>query len=62
MGYWDDMKAALEAYPVEDVTLEVVDVDFATGTVLNVSEEATLSGSTTTGRSISPTSRCGSRR
>jgi hypothetical protein len=43
MAYFDDMRAALAAYPVTDVELEIVDVVTPTpGNVLNVNEIATF--------------------
>jgi hypothetical protein len=41
MPLFDDMVAAVENYPVDDVVLEIVDVALP-GNVLNVSEEATF--------------------
>ena len=41
MAFFDDMAAALQAYPETCVTLEIVDVSF-TGDVLNANEEATF--------------------
>jgi hypothetical protein len=41
MGFFDDMTAALADYPVNDVSLEIVDVAIP-GDVLNVTEEATF--------------------
>lgn len=41
MGFFDDMTAALATYPVDDVLIEIVDVDFP-DQVLNVNEEATF--------------------
>lgn len=41
MAFFDDMTTALAAYPVTDVTLEIVDVVIP-GSVLNVGEVATF--------------------
>lgn len=41
MAFFDDMTAALAAYPVTDVQLEIVDV-ITPGNVLNVGEQATF--------------------
>jgi hypothetical protein len=41
MGFFDDMTAAVAVYPVDDVLIEIVDVDFP-DQVLNVNEEATF--------------------
>jgi hypothetical protein len=41
MAYFDDMRAALAAYPVTDVELEIVDVD-TPGDALNVDEISTF--------------------
>lgn len=38
MGFFDDMKAALEAYPETDVQLEIVDVFIGGDEVINVGE------------------------
>lgn len=41
MAYFDDMQAALEAYPLTDVQLEIVDVTFP-GSALNTGEVGTF--------------------
>ncbi len=41
MAYFDDMNAALEAYPLTDVQLEIVDVTFP-GSALNTGETGTF--------------------
>lgn len=41
MAFFDDMTAALEAYPETNVTIEIVDV-VLTGSALNVNETATF--------------------
>lgn len=38
MAFFDDMNDALEIYPVDNVTIEIIDVTF-TGNALNVNEE-----------------------
>ena len=41
MAFFDDMTTALETYPVDNVTIEIVDVVFA-GSAINVGEEGTF--------------------
>ncbi len=41
MAFFDDMNDALEIYPVDNVTIEIIDVTF-TGNALNVNEEGTF--------------------
>lgn len=41
MAFFDDMTTALETYPVNNVTIEIIDVVFA-GNAINVGEEGTF--------------------